>query len=115
VIAQVAVSYGCKLPEYEKDWPAGCEQMMMLSGDKGMIEYHICPTPTLKFYTELPGSPVTEPGKWTQLSIHEPFEVSFDNQMRHFLNCVLGTEKPLVTAQDALNLLKTLVSLYPST
>jgi predicted dehydrogenase len=114
VIAQVAVSYGCKLPEYEKDWPAGCEQMLMLSGDKGMVEYHICPTPLLKFYTELPGSPIAKAGMWTELDIQEAFEVSFDKQMRHFLNCVLGTEKPLVTAQDALLLLKTLLSLYKS-
>jgi predicted dehydrogenase len=112
VIAQVAVSYGCKLPEYEKDWPAGCEQMLMLSGDKGMVEYHICPTPLLRFYTERPGSPIAKPGMWTEMKIQEPFEVSFDIQMRHFLNCVIGTEKPLVTAQDALGLLKTLLSLY---
>jgi predicted dehydrogenase len=112
VIAQVAVSYGCKLPEYEKDWPTGCEQMMMISGDKGMVEYHICPKPFLRFYTELPGSSIAKPGMWTELAISEPFEVSFDRQMRHFLNCVIGTEKPLVTAQDALNLLKTLLSLY---
>jgi predicted dehydrogenase len=114
VIAQVAVSYGCKLPEYEKDWPTGCEQMLMLSGDKGMVEYHICPTSHLRFYTELPGSPVAKPGMWTELNIQEPSEVSFDRQMRHFLNCVLGTEKPLVTAQDALHLLRTLLSLYES-
>jgi predicted dehydrogenase len=112
VIAQVAVSYGCKLPEYEKDWPAGCEQMLTLSGNKGMVEYHICPTPLLRFYTELPGSPIVQAGTWTELTIQEPFEVSFDRQMRHFLNCVLGKEKPLVTAQDALQLLKTLLSLY---
>jgi predicted dehydrogenase len=112
VIAQVAVSYGCKLPEYEKDWPAGCEQMLTLSGNKGMVEYHICPTPLLRFYTELPGSPIAQAGAWTELTIQEPFEVSFDRQMRHFLNCVLGKEKPLVTAQDALQLLKTLLSLY---
>jgi predicted dehydrogenase len=49
---------------------------------------------------------------WTEMKIQEPFEVSFDIQMRHFLNCVIGTEKPLVTAQDALGLLKTLLSLY---
>lgn len=112
VIAQIAVSYGCKLPEYEKDWPRGCEQMLMLSGDKGMVEYHICPTPLLRFYTELPGSPIAKQGMWTELNIQEPFEVSFDRQMRHFLNCVLGKEKPQVTAEDALHLLTTLLSLY---
>jgi predicted dehydrogenase len=112
VIAQVAVSYGCKLPDYEKDWPTGCEQMLMLSGDKGMVEYHICPTPLLKFYTELPGSPIASPGVWTTLKIKEPFEVSFDRQMRHFLECVLENTKPRVTAQDAFYLLKTLLSLY---
>jgi predicted dehydrogenase len=112
VIAQVAVSYGCKLPEYEKDWPSGCEQMLMISGDKGMVEYHICPTSHLRFYTELPGCPVAKQGEWTDISIDEPFEVSFDNQMHHFLQCVLGNEQPKVTAQDAFNLLKTLLSLY---
>lgn len=112
VIAQVAVSYGCKLPEYEKDWPAGCEQMLMISGDKGMVEYNICPTSRLRFYTELPGCPVAKQGEWTETGIDEPFEVSFDNQMHHFLQCVLGNEQPKVTAQDALTLLKTLLSLY---
>jgi predicted dehydrogenase len=114
VIAQVAVSYGCKLPEYEKDWPRGCEQMLMLSGDKGMVEYHICPTPLIRFYTELEGSSIAKPGMWTEINIPEPFEVSFDKQMEHFLNCVLGKEKPRVTAEDALQLLKTLLSLYKS-
>jgi predicted dehydrogenase len=112
VIAQVAVSYGCKLPEYEKDWPTGCEQMLMLSGDKGMVEYHICPTSKLRFYTELPGSPIAKPGVWTELEIQQPFEVSFDQQMHHFLQCVLQKEKPQVTAEDALKLLKTLLKLY---
>lgn len=112
VIAQVAVSYGCKLPEYEKDWPAGCEQMLMLSGDKGMMEYHICPFSHLRFYTELSGCPVAKPGVWNDIEIKEPFEVSFDNQMRHFLECVSGNAVPRVTAMDALNLLKTLLSLY---
>jgi predicted dehydrogenase len=114
VIAQVAVSYGCKLPEYEKDWPAGCEQMLVLSGDKGMIEYHICPTSKLRFYTELSGSPIAKPGVWTELEIQEPFEMSFERQMHHFLQCVLEKEKPRVTAEDALNLLKTLLKLYES-
>ncbi len=112
VIAQVAVSYGCKLPDYEKDWPTGCVQMLMLSGDKGMVEYHICPTPLLKFYTELAGSPIARQGAWTTIQIEEAFEVSFDRQMRHFLECVSGNAKPSVIAQDALNLLKTLLSLY---
>lgn len=112
VIAQVAVSYGCKLPEYEKDWPAGCEQMMMISGDKGMVEYHICPTSHLRFYTEISGSPIAKPGVWTEVEIKQPFELSFDNQMRHFLQCVLRREEPKVTAKDALALLKTLLSLY---
>lgn len=112
VIAQVAVSYGCKLPEYEKDWPRGCEQMLMISGDKGMVEYHICPTSHLRFYTELPDSDLAKQGVWTELTIDEPFEVSFDQQMSHFLDCIQGRATPKVTADDALNLLKTLLSLY---
>lgn len=112
VIAQVAVSYGCKLPGYEKDWPEGCEQMLMVSGDKGMVEYHICPTSYLRFYTELPGSSLARSGVWTRLDIQEPFEKSFDNQMLHFIECVKGNEKPGVTAADSTNLLKTLLKLY---
>jgi predicted dehydrogenase len=76
------------------------------------VEYHICPTPLLKLYTELAGCPIASPGVWTTIEIQEPFEVSFDRQMRHFLECVSGKTKPVVTAQDALNLLKTLLSLY---
>ena len=112
VISQISVSYGCKLPEYEKDWPTGCEQMLMLSGDKGMVEYHICPTSHLRFYTELTGCPIAKAGEWTEIGIKEPFEVSFDNQMRHFLECVHAKTEPMVTATDALNLLKTLLKLY---
>ena len=112
VVAQVLVSYGCKLPEYEKDWPKGCEQMLMISGDKGMVEYHICPSSNLRFYTELEGSEITRPGIWTEIKIEEPFEESFDVQMGHFLECVVGRAKPKVTAADAANLLKTLLKLY---
>lgn len=112
VMAQVMVSYGCKLPEYDKDWPKGCEQMVMISGDKGMVEYHVCPTSHLRFYTELAGSPVGKAGQWVEIDIEEPFEVSFDRQMSHFIACVLGTEKPKVTSEDALSLLKTLLKLY---
>ncbi|MFC2126388.1 Gfo/Idh/MocA family protein [Bacteroidota bacterium] len=112
VIAQIAVSYGCKMPGYELDWPSGCEQNLIISGDMGMVEYHICPESRLRYYTEKPGSDLAKPGTWAEVDIKEPFEVSFDIQMRHFLECVLGNEKPKVTVQNAYNLLKTLLSLY---
>lgn len=112
VVAQAMVSYGCKLPGYEKDWPSGCEQMLMISGDKGMVEYHICPKPLIRYYTELDGCNLAKPGVWEEVAVEEPFEVSFDEQMRHFLECVNGNEQSKVTPTDATNLLKTLLKLY---
>lgn len=112
VIAQAMVSYGCKLPGYEKDWPSGCQQMLMISGDRGMVEYHICPEPLIRYYTELAGCKFAEPGKWTEMIIDEPFEVSFDEQMHHFLECVNGNQEVRVTPAEATNLLRILLKLY---
>ncbi|OFX96879.1 MAG: hypothetical protein A2W90_07195 [Bacteroidetes bacterium GWF2_42_66] len=112
VIGHAVVSYGCKLPGYEKDWPSGCEQMLMVSGDKGMVEYHICPDPHIRYYTELEGCEIAKPGVWEEVAVDEPFETSFTEQMRHFLECVNGKQKCKVTPMDATRLLKTLLKLY---
>lgn len=107
-IAQVMVSYGCKLPGYEKDWPSGCEQVIQVTGDLGGVEYHICPRPMLRVFSD---SQAPAEG-WTEESIAEPFEVSFDLQMRHFLECVQGRTTARVPPREARDLLAVLLKLY---
>lgn len=113
-IAQVVVSYGCKLPGYERDWPSGCEQMLMVSGDRGAIEYHICPQSRIRLFSELPAASPAALKGWLEIEVADRFEVSFDRQMRHFLECVRGSARPKVTPALALELLRTLLSLCPS-
>ena len=111
-IAQVIVSYGCKLPGYEHDWPAGCEQMIMISGDRGALEYHICPRSRLRLFSESEAARPGGLGGWLEVDVPQPFEASFDRQMGHFLDCVQGRATPRVTAAHASNLLRTLLALY---
>lgn len=111
-IAQVAVSYGCKLPRFALDWPSGCEQMLMLSGDRGALEYHICPRSHIRLYQEPVQEGAARPDEWQELPIAEPFQASFDRQMRHFIDCVRGSASPRVPPSDAAKLLRTLLMLY---
>jgi predicted dehydrogenase len=111
-VAQVMVSYGCKLPGYEHDWPHGCEQMMMISGTKGALEYHICPESKIRLFSEIPGVMPDLGSGWLEIAVPESFEVSFDQQMAHFLDCVEGRATPQVTTSDASRLLEDLLRYY---
>lgn len=112
-IAQVMVSYGCKLAGYKHDWPSGCEQMLMLSGDLGAIEYHICPCSRLRLFSENPDMRPSGPDGWCDIEVPDTFEVSFERQMRHFLECVRSCATPRITPFHAARLLRTLLALYP--
>jgi len=113
-VAQVMVSYGCKLPGYEHDWPHGTEQKLMISGSRGALEYVICPESRLRLFSEVPGVLPDIGGGWMDVAIPEPFEASFEHQMAHFLDCVEGRARPLVTPADATRLLRDLLRFYES-
>lgn len=114
VVAQVMVSYGCKLPGYEHDWPHGTEQKMTLSGSRGILEYVICPDSRLRLFSEVPGVMPEIGGGWLDVAVPEPFEASFEHQMAHFLDCVEGHATPMVTPADAIRLLRDLLRFYDS-
>ncbi len=113
-VAQIMVSYGCKLPGYEHDWPHGTEQKLMISGSKGALEYSICPESRLRLFSEVPGVLPDLGGGWLEVAIPEPFEASFEHQMAHFLDCVEDKARPLVTPTDATRLLRDLLLFYES-
>ncbi len=114
VVAQIMVSYGCKLPGYEYDWPHGTEQKLMISGSKGALEYVICPESRLRLFSEVAGVLPDLGGGWLEVAIPEPFEASFEHQMAHFLDCVEGKCHPQVPPVDATRLLHDLLLFYDS-
>ncbi len=111
-LAQLFITYGLKLPGYEHDWPQGCEQSIMISGDRGAIEYSICPRPGLRLFSEVEGgrSPVLQ--GWIVQETPEPFEFSFVRQLAHFLDCLDSGKESRVTGEDAIETLKVLLALY---
>ena len=111
-MAQVFVSYGLKLPGYEHDWPNGCEQNILLTGDRGSIEYTICPESRLRLFSEVEGfrSPVLQ--GWITEEVPLAFDHSFYLQMSHFLDCLEGRTACRVTGDDALATVRTLLRLY---
>lgn len=111
-VAQVMVSYGCKLPGYESDWPHGCEQSVVIYGSSGALEYSICPVSRIRLYSEIPGVMPDIGGGWLEIPIPESFEVSFHQQMKHFIDCLDGHVAPRVTPEHAFALLDTLLLLY---
>lgn len=113
-VAQVLVSYGYKLPGYEHDWPHGCEQAVIVSGNRGVVEYQVSPRSRLRLFSEIPGVMPDLGGGWLEIDVPEPFEASFTGQMSHFLDCVEGRATPVVTPRRARDLLETLLSFYES-
>ena len=111
-MAQVLVSYGLRLPGYEGDWPNGCEQSILLSGNRGAIEYSICPESKLRLFSEVEGfrSPALQ--GWITQDVPQGFNHSFFRQMDHFLDCLEGKATCRVTGDDALAIIKTLVAFY---
>jgi predicted dehydrogenase len=111
-MAQIFVTYGLRLPGYEHDWPNGCEQSILLSGDRGAIEYSICPSSRLRLFSEVEGfrSPVLQ--GWTTEDIPLDFNHSFFRQMSHFLDCLEGKAACRVTGEDAMATVKTLLKFY---
>lgn len=114
-IAQVAVSYGCKLPGYQLDWPNGCEQAITLHGVRGTLEYEICPTPCIRLFEDV--SQLGQQGggighAWRDFPVPEPFEVSFVGQMSHFIDCLEGRAEPRVSPRKAASLVAALSAFY---
>ena len=111
-MAQILVTYGLRLPGYEHDWPNGCEQSILLSGDRGAIEYSICPESRLRLFSEVEGfrSPALQ--GWITEEVPESFNTSFFRQMSHFLDCLEDKAACRVTGEDALATVKTLLAFY---
>lgn len=111
-LAQVTVSYGLKLPGYEHDWPRGCEQSLVISGNRGTLEYSICPHPRLRLFSEIDGIRSPALSGWSTEETTTAFEESFVRQMAHFLDCLETGRSPRVSGEDALETLKVLTAFY---
>jgi predicted dehydrogenase len=111
-LAQLFVSYGHKLPNYQLDWPLGYLNSLEISGDKGAIQYVISPEPGVSYFSELAEA---MPEQWQGWLVHkpaEPYAYSFLAALRHFLDCLDTGAKPRVTAEDGLATLDVLLRLY---
>jgi predicted dehydrogenase len=111
-LAQLMITYGMKLPGYEHDWPQGCEQSIVISGDRGALEYSICPRPGLRLFSEVEGGRSPALQGWIEQATPEPFEFSFVRQLAHFLDCLDSGAESRVTGEDAVKTLKVLLALY---
>lgn len=111
-LAQITVSYGLKLPGYEDDWPQGCEQSLLISGDRGAVDYNLCPTSRLRLFSEVEGGRAPVLNGWSEQGRTEPFATSFTYQLKHFLDCAETGRSPRSSGRDALATLKVLTSLY---
>jgi len=110
-LAQITVSYGLKLPGYEQGWPRGCDESLVVSGDRGTIEYTICPQPGIRMFSDAEGFRSPAPG-WAADGAAVPFEESFFRQMAHFLECLETGRPPRVSGEDALETLQILTAFY---
>ncbi|MEI8310900.1 MAG: hypothetical protein WCH98_09100, partial [Verrucomicrobiota bacterium] len=83
-----------------------------LSGDRGAIEYSICPESRLRLFSEVEGfrSPALQ--VWITEEVPESFNTSFFRQMSHFLDCLEDKAACRVTGEDALATVKTLLAFY---
>ena len=111
-LAQLYVSYGHKLPGYQHDWPQGYLHSIEVYGDKGAIKYITTPEPRLSYFSEVPEVMPEAWQGWLSHQPPEPFEVSFERQLKHFLDCLDTGETPRTTASDALETVKVLLALY---
>jgi predicted dehydrogenase len=111
-VAQLFVSYGHKLPGYELDWPRGYLNSIELYGDKGAIQYVISPEPRLSYFSEVPEAMPEGWAGWLTHQPAEPYLLSFQKELEHFLDCLDTGRSPRVTAADGLATLKVLLALY---
>jgi len=111
-LAQLFVSYGHKLPGYQNDWPQGYLNSLEISGDRGSIQYVISPEPRVSYFSEVAEA---MPETWQGWLTHQPTEsygFSFRGALSHFLDCLDGTARSRVTAEDGLATLDVLLRLY---
>ncbi len=111
-LAQLFVSYGHKIPNYQHDWPLGYINSIQVHGTLGAIEYVISPEPRLRYFSEIPEA---MPPKWQGWLTHQPLEPytsSFQYELAHFLDCLETGARPRVSGQDATEVIRTLRMLY---
>ena len=111
-MAQILVSYGLKLPGYEHDWPNGCEQSILLSGNLGAIEYSICPNARLRLFSEVEAFRPPALQGWVSEPVAHHFDRSFHRQMSHFFDCLEGRGPCRVTGEDAMATIRALLKFY---
>ena len=111
-LAQLFVSYGHKLPGYERDWPQGYLNSIEVYGDRGAIQYVICPEPRISYFSEVPEAMPPGWQGWLTHQPADPYTYSFEAALRHFLDCLDTGAKPRVTATDGLATLDVLLRLY---
>jgi predicted dehydrogenase len=111
-LAQLFVSYGHKLPGYQRDWPQGYLNSIEVYGDKGAIQYVISPEPRVSYFSEVAEAmPPAWPGWLTHLPA-EPYAYSFVATLAHLLDCLDSGTAPRVSAEDGLATLDVLLRLY---
>jgi predicted dehydrogenase len=113
-MAHLFVSYGHKMPNYQHDWPLGYLNSIEVHGDRGSIEYVICPEPRLRYFSEVPEAMPPGFQGWLTHTPAEPYTSSFRYELAHFLDCLETGQRPRVTGEDATAVLRVLRALYES-
>lgn len=117
----VVVEYeGDRVGLAENSWakPGGVDDRAEIYGSRGNTRADLLRGNALLTYSETGyGYAVEKAGTtkgWTFTMYEEIFNYGFPAEMQHFVNCVLGDEKPIETGEDGREVLKIILAAYQS-
>jgi len=111
---------GNKLAMAENSWAkgGGVDDRCEIYGSKGHTKADLLHGNALMTYSEAGyGYAVEKAGNtkgWSYTMFEEVWNYGFPQEMQHFINCVLGKEKPVETGEDGREVLKIMLAAYDS-
>lgn len=111
---------GNKIAMIENSWAkgGGVDDRCEIYGNKGHTRADLLRGSSLLTYSEEGyGYAVEKAGEtkgYTFTMFEEAWNYGFPQEMQHFVNCVLGNEKPMETGQDGREVLKIMYAAYQS-
>lgn len=111
---------GGRLGVAENSWakPGGVDDRCEIYGSKGHTRADLLRGSSLLTYSEVGYGYAVEKAEttrgWTFTMFEEAWNYGFPQEIQHFVNCVLGQEKPIETGEDGREVLKIIYAAYQS-
>lgn len=115
-VGDITVSYGSRVPDWEKGFPAGWEQTVSLLGTKGALRFSLTEN-TLWFYSEAEMPTSLRPSSgWTAIRIDNAYATSFHAEVAHFVEHVQSASlpDPVVGGEEGKRALEVVEAAYRS-